>query len=254
MQSYSLKKLLLEVIKEASTDDIKKISEASSIVDYIKDKIKNYKNVYYVVHVYYKDLEIVFTPVLKSGSAARYDHKNKKIVCFGCKIEIKPNLSVEFNSKFLIHELIHYFDLKSFGGNYDKFITSYMNKTNVGKLGAQAAYSNYYNDPHEMNAHYFEYVLPDILQIIKQDNKIVQKNSFENFYKDIKKSKEFSSFFNELTPENQKRVLKRIATLYNELKKSPEDLKDLTNVNVDNLEIEKKKYTWINKLMNYFKD
>lgn len=244
------------LMKERAESDIKTASEASAIMKYLDDQIANYKGNTSVIKylggdiiLQYKDLKIVLSPKRSElSSDAQYDSKNKEVKVFNVKIQKSPKLSVEYDKKALMHEIIHHLDItRKYKGDIEKY------RKDVEKTVKNQDYKKYYNDPLEFNAHFFEFIMPSILDNIA-DGKIKTDTNYNEFVQTIKADGSFAQFYNNINDKFKKKFLKRLGALYVSLKDDNSKLKDLTKIDTDNLEQEKKKYSWLNKLWDKLGD
>jgi len=256
---------LLEIVKEAIADDVKKAAEANVIMKWIDDKVNNYtsdtKEIKFYNRPYdrivlkYKDLEIELTelPSSNPNDRAQYAPRQNKITVFKTKItsedkttnifKTKFKISAEYDRKSLFHEIIHYFDVtrqyKSDVGSIEK---------RLDKISSSKdAWKKYVNEPLELNTHFFERVFPEILKDIENNKELVVK-SFPDFFKDVLNDKDFKDFYESLNDKNRKKIQKRLGVLYLELKNNPNKVKELSKVNLDNIENEKEKVGWLSKI------
>ena len=274
-----IKNELFSIISEAAKEDVKKGAEAKAIIDYIDRLIDNYKENNQAIRVFgtddvqikYKDLNVLLTskkPKFKDNDdspEAQYLPNKKLLVIYGSKI-IRKNggLEVKYNNKDMYHELIHYMDFsRSYKGDVQKY-TKALNKRNIkykvkdttsGEEKEVTKYDTgkYYKDPLEINAHFFEFVLPNVLKII-QNNENITSKSVSDFVKEIMKDQKFNDFYNHLNDKFKKKIIKRIGVLYQEVKNNKSELDDIASFNVNNLEVEKKKYPWFKKMWDKFGD
>jgi hypothetical protein len=256
---------LLEIVKEAIADDVKKAAEANAIMKWIDDKVNNYisdtkeikfyNKPYDKIILKYKDLEIELTELPSSdpNNRAQYAPRQNKITVFKTKItsedkttnifKTKFKISAEYDRKSLFHEIIHYFDVtrqyKSDVGSIEK---------RLDKISSSKdAWKEYVNEPLELNTHFFERVFPEILKDIENNKELVVK-SFPDFFKDVLNDKDFKDFYESLNDKNRKKIQKRLGVLYLELKNNPNKVKELSKVNLDNIENEKEKVGWLSKI------
>lgn len=256
---------LLEIVKEAIADDVKKAAEANAIMKWIDDKVNNYisdtkeikfyNKPYDKIILKYKDLEIELTELSSSdpNDKAQYAPRQNKITVFKTKItsedkttnifKTKFKISAEYDRKSLFHEIIHYFDVtrqyKSDVGSIEK---------RLDKISSSKdAWKEYVNEPLELNTHFFERVFPEILKDIENNKELVVK-PFPDFFKDVLNDKDFKDFYESLSDKNRKKIQKRLGVLYLELKNNPNKVKELSKVNLDNIENEKEKVGWLKKI------
>jgi hypothetical protein len=256
---------LLEIVKEAIADDVKKAAEANAIMKWVDDKVNNYisdtkeikfyNKPYDKIILKYKDLEIELTELPSSdpNDKAQYVPRQNKITVFKTKItsedkttnifKTKFKISAEYDRKALFHEIIHYFDItrqyKSDIGSIEKRIDKISSSKDTWK--------EYVNEPLELNTHFFERVFPEILKDIENNKELVVK-PFPDFFKDVLNDKDFKDFYESLNDKNRKKIQKRLGVLYLELKNNPNKVKELSKVNLDNIENEKEKVGWLSKI------
>lgn len=139
---------------------------------------------------------------------AYYKKNNKDIICiqFLPKEELNSNFNSQLKNYFtddvkdvLYHELVHYLDekrIKNFGKNNSKHIID----------------SDYYNSNEEKNA--FTQNIINIIHKTKEDKILFKKLNGGNFNSLIKniitKNDTFNNFYNNLTLQNKKKLLKRL--------------------------------------------
>lgn len=120
-------------------------------------------------------------------------------------LHIKDNL-LSFKST-LSHELTHYFDDKKY-------------EIEKSAISIGSDLYKYYNIPHEVNA-YWNSSVREMMEVLKQSNTIknIFLNKFDNFksyFEDILRTENF--FYVSLSPENKKRLLKRMYALWEEFR------------------------------------
>lgn len=246
-------------LDEAIEDDVKRGAEAKAIINYIHQQIDNYKENNNVIKYFpnrneieikYKNLLILLSAKNQGDVDALYSIERNALEVYNVNIQYDGSkLSADFEDKVVLHELIHYFDIKKKYKGDPNNISKKMWK-NYEKRGMVG----YMNDPLEFNAHFFEYFLPTALKYIQEDQDFMQNTSFTEFFNNISKSDDYISFKQHLDPKFVKKLHKRLAALYGILKKSPDTLKDLTTVNIQNVRQERKKHTLFNKLMDKLAD
>ena len=210
MKNLSLISILKEILEASLTKDYAVETKAQSYIDYVKKQVENYKTNNHVIklingdiYVKINKLTIVLTgdnkPIGKglfqhSLYNAQYDKNKETIHVFNCALEYKP-LEAKFNEQYLKHELIHYFD------------TADMKTSVVANKIDDKSYDEYVNSPLEINAHFFQIVMPSVLKQIKSANKLLP---FPDFRKAVMEDHAIIRFFRGLNSNNQKRFLKRI--------------------------------------------
>lgn len=169
----------------------------------------------------YGDLLLAFREKQKDRSGTFSNYENYKIIQLFVlddinNFDISDYLITKDNKMFsaLTHELVYYYDNEI----YD--VEKQAEKL-VGK-----GVKDYYNIPHELEAYLFTAV-KNILSKIKKSKvqKRIYLNDFNEFKDDILFEIEMDNkdFFNNLTNENRKRILKRIYSIWNELKEMYEE-------------------------------
>lgn len=184
---------------------------------------------------------------------AAYDRSNNCLSVFDVNISYdkkSKKLNIQFpNENEIIHELVHFMDLKRSGKKQQdvygkrvapKFSDEFLNwakekgyndlentytQTAFGISTGQSVYKNidfkdYANDPYEMNAHFTEYVIPQINKYVSKETEL--PTTFDEFknelFQNILSTKYFKDYINSLTENNKKKFLKRIAVYYQQLK------------------------------------
>lgn len=260
---------LLEIIEEAVADDVKKAAEANKVIDWVEEKVKNYvndtkeiefyNNPYNKIVLNFKplDLEIVLTS-LPGKVNANYFAKIKTIYVYDVNIkgeEVKSinifnpkfKISATFDKKALFHEIIHHLDfIRQYKGGIKGFEKS---AERIKRPDDTIDWEKYYNEPLEMNTHFFERVFPGILEDIKNNKELINK-PFSDFFKETLKDYAFSTFYGYLNDKNKRKIQKRLGTLYLELKNNPDKIKELSKVDIDNIKYEKEKVGWLKKIWN----
>lgn len=265
---FRLYGILIESIEEDVKADIKKSGEARAIVDYIVSAVEKWDGtntnvVRYLpnareIRLRYKDIAIFLYGHSNRSSPstlAGYNPKTKKLYVWNVDIKKdssnKNKIHVSFDSgtrSSLYHELIHYLDMtRQYKGDLNKGIDTY------NKISKEKGFSGYINHPLEFNAHFFEYFMPAFIEDLQTNRHVVNK-PFSEFYKAISNSSQFRWMQNNLEPKFFRKMQKRIAVLYQELHSDPDLMQSLERVNVDNLEQEKKKLGWFEKLMDKMED
>lgn len=282
-RSQTLRTLRILITEDVQAD-VKKAAEAKQIIKYVKDKINNYVtdtkeiqfyNPFYSrVHIQYKDLPIVITdrPAEEDGG---YSAKQNMIVIYNARIKAKENekkstflktaydIDVKFDENALLHELIHYFDAtrqykgsgRKVGGGEEgrkalaKDTSKKIHIDPNSKASKEEKLRSYYNDPLELNGYFFDSTFPDVLERIEKDQSLVD-GSFKNFFEVVESIGSFRTFYHWLTDKNKRRIQKRLAVLYMELKNNPQKVKDLAKVDLDHVEQEKEKVGWLKKIWN----
>lgn len=215
--------LLLEIVEASFESDETKRLMVKKIVDQIKSKIdsgsgklvvKSKHPDHYIIKledltVYLYDkysLDPRAVSAQTNGHRAGYIKNKKELVVYHC--DIKKNgetLKITFPEDAVNHELVHYLDFKgikaSAGGNEPKLKTQDPNKDRKG----------YLNSPIELNAHFFHLAIPEIEKYLDAKNTLP---SFDQFRRDLQARIDFKNYYNALTPDNQKKVLKRLYIYY----------------------------------------
>lgn len=112
------------------------------------------------------------------------------------------------------HEIAHYYDSITYGQGYEKH-TDVLSKIQHKIKNKEKKYELYYNMPHEIDA----YFMSSLKQLL--DTEGTKYDSFGDFFS------KFWTYFNpyeNLTPQNKKRVIKRLYLYYNELKINDDDM------------------------------
>lgn len=193
------------------------------------------------------------TAQYKGKFNAAYDRSSNVLSVFNVDISYDKQtkkLSVQFpNENEVIHELVHFIDLKRSGKKQQdiygkrvspKFSNEYLQwakekgyndidntytQTAYGIVTGQSPFQNrdfkdYVNDPYELNAHFTEYVIPQINKYVSKETEL--PTTFEEFknelFENILSTKYFKDYYNSLTEINRKKFLKRIGVYYQQLK------------------------------------
>lgn len=117
----------------------------------------------------------------------------------------------------ILHELVHYIVAKRFKSK--KSYIDYSNKTSFNSKLARrkGGYADYYNEPTELNTHYFEILHDAILEKLSKRKAVFK--TFERFLK-FADAVHDKAFLSELTEANLKRLKKRLYQLWSTLKGS----------------------------------
>jgi len=245
--------ILKEVVLEASLGrDAKKNQLANAYIKKANDLIARNKadvNEFggkFFVKIYLKDVDIYFTSTHNGTSKAEYDADAKPkplITVDKCDISTHPKLSVKYDENVLRHELIHHFDYRT-------------SKTSPGKLKASSLKQNqkgdggYINSPLEVNAHFFEIFMNDIVKMIEKEKEIPQ--TYNEFYRDILKNPDAKDFLDNLNEKNKRKVMKRLGTYYNDILKNP-DFNIQNGDKIDDTRLKKATNGFISKIKSFFK-
>lgn len=253
--------VLIENVQEDVKADVKKSGEARAIVDYIVNAVDKWNgtntNAVRVfpadrkIKVLYKDINVTLIGNINRKSPttlAGYDPKSKNLYVWNVDMKKQgKKVHVSFDDETrssLYHELIHYLDMtRQYKGSVDTLMKGY--KRDTDKRG----FAGYINNPLEFNAHFFEYFMPAFIEDL-QKNRHVVKKPFAEFYKAISNSSQFRWMQNNLDPKYFRKMQKRIAALYQEFSKNPDEIQALEKINVDNLEQERKKHSWFDRLID----
>lgn len=196
---------------------------------------------------------------------AAYEARNNILNLYGVDInyEKSKKLSIDFDEKEAIHELTHFLDLGKSSEKQQKdylkklapkFTKEYLDWTkekgldpdsplvfttwenHTGKsVQMQRDFTEYVNDPYELNAHFMEHIMPQINNYVQKTLEV--PNSFDEFKNNVFNSalndKNFKAYYKELTDQNKKRFLKRIAVYYQQLRDfvAKEENIDFNNTN-----------------------
>lgn len=249
--------ILKQILLEANTEkDISKGKKAEEYVDYINKQIKSYhsnNNVIRKIEEGQNDvIEINFDDLQIRLSNQRHEHdaqfkkvKNKDnqsvIYLFNCNIKETP-LSVEYDESGLKHELTHFFDSQR--GNFKAASDTQHKKMTTDDHSKNT--DNYFNAPLEVNAYFFENIMPEVLKVIKKEKEL--PSNFEEFRKDLFNKNEIRSFYNKLNEKNKKKILKRLGTYYTDILTNPSFKVTKNDNQIDNSRLEKSTYGFVKKL------
>ena len=231
--------LIKKILREAKLEnDLNKSVEAKNILNLLNKTIMSYngdtENMAYndEVKVFYCKLEddlefMLFDNNSQSkaainakerGSEGMYNKKQNRIYFFNChfKYDESKNKIIDFNTnvRSLYHEIIHYLDLKN--TPTEKF------KGSPQKLENK---EDYLNQTPELNAHWFERIMPLIEQLVsggEETRKVIKQHGFETFKKIVFNHEDVFYYYQHLYPKNKKRFLKRLAEYYQKLVKENE--------------------------------
>jgi hypothetical protein len=182
---------------------------------------------------------------------AAYSPRTNVFSFFNADITYDKNskkLSINFSEKEAVHELTHFLDLKRSGGEQTK---TYLKKLapqytddylafvkkagrEPGDQDAQALWQNhtgqsatkgrdrdeYSNDPYELNAHFMEHIMPEVNNYISKTMEVPP--TFEEFknkiFQTVLNNNDFNTFYKHLNDQNKRKIIKRIAVYYQQLK------------------------------------
>lgn len=252
--------ILIESMAEASlSTDANKSVRAKEYIKKIDDLISNYRSdnkeikvkglgSLSYVEIDLGDLLISILPTDKGSTRAKFFPKTDKekphIDIYRANIETKPKLDVEYDEQDFYHELIHYFDYSKVKTDPKDLDTSYQ------KTKAKRGYAGYINNPFEVNAHFFEYFMPEVVKFIEKEKQI--PDSFNDFMKDLMKDSKAKEFLGDLDEKNKKKVMKRLGTYYNDILKNP-DFKIEKGNEIDDQQLKKATSGFIGKLKGVLK-
>ena len=205
-----------------------------------------------------------------AGMNAGYEPRTNLLNVYNVDIQFdERNKTLKFNipdkqREEIKHELIHFLDIKRGGKTGIKDVlskieqkftpeyTEWAKKAGIDPKTKQAVtfyynhtgqdpriqrdYGEYVNNAHEMNAHFLEFVMPQINKYIQNKGELPKE--FNTFKDEIFKSNhEFSNYYQHLTDENKKRFLKRLAVYFQSIKnyviKDPEVKFDKASTQLD---------------------
>lgn len=235
--------LINKIIKEATLErDLKQSAAAKKIITKLKhemdtDGISGYLPDMKAYYTKIDDIEFFIfdkdsiheLPIARRtvGDEGGYNFRLKHLYLYNSILRVNNGkLEFQINENVLYHELIHYLDYMK--GDVSKIKTN-KNKSNEKKSTKNIETVNeYINDSHELNAHFFDKIMPHIENLIEQGTEIKQvvKGRGFDFFKTLilqqqaGDSKTIQDYYNDLTPQNKKRFLKRLAGYYQELIKN----------------------------------
>lgn len=250
IDEMSLTSILREVLEASLQKDAKKNQLANGYIKNINDLINKHKvklvgfGQFWSVQVDLDDFDIHFYSSHSGGTKAEYDAtaKPKPIISvYRCEISKEP-LSVKYDENVLRHEIIHHLDYKTSKTSPDKLKSSSMKQNKD--------YSSYINSPLEVNAHFFELFMNNIVQMIEKEREIPP--SFDEFQRDITNDPKAKEFLEDLDEKNKRKVLKRLGTYYNDILKNP-DFKIQNGDKIDDTRLKKATNGFISKIKSFFK-
>jgi len=172
-----------------------------------------------------------FKPAVKGGMPS--------IDVYGARIKKDPKLQVSFDEKDLYHELIHLLDFDKIKTDPNDIDKSYQ------KQRQKHGYSGYINNPLEVNAHFFEYFMPDVIKYIEKEKDI--PDTFDEFKRGLLSNPKAKEFIEDLNDKNRKKVMKRLGTYYNDILKNP-NFKIEKGNNIDSQQLKKATNGFVSKL------
>lgn len=258
---------LIDILKRILKEDIeseKGISQGNhseEFIKYIDKQIKSYhtnNNVirkiedgnFDAVEINFDNLTIQISsnkyPTVHDADFVPPKGKNGKalIKINKANIKTKPKLEVEYDESSLKHELKHYFDSLDNSPEFKKNVEKQL-KINTSN-GSVTNHDEYWNNPNEVNAYFFEHFMPDILKFLKKEKEI--PSSLEEFKKDVFKNSGSNSFFKKLNDTNKQKIDKRLEIYYTDILTNPNFKIEDKNNHIDNSRLEKSTYGFIKKL------
>lgn len=256
--------ILREILEASLANDADKSVRAKEYIKKINDIIYNYRSdnkeikvkgisSFSFVEITFPDVIINFKPTNSGDTKAVFNPSRNgekpTIEVYRCNIHLKPKLEVEYDDDKLYHELVHSLDFKDINTHPDKIGTSSSKDKKTGKV-SPIGYKKYINHGLEMNAHFFQYFMPNIIKFIEKEKKI--PDTFDEFYKEITKDPKSNEFIKDLRGSNKKKILKRLGTYYNDILKNP-DFKIEKGGNVDDQQLKKATNGFVSKLKSILK-
>lgn len=253
--------ILKETMIEASLqNDANKSVVAKEYIKKINDLIKNYKSnnkfisvkgigQFVYVEIDMGNFDVTIYPNDKGGRArAKFFPKTGSekphVDIYRANIETKPKLDIEYNEQDFYHELIHYLDYSKVKTDPKKLNVSYQ------KARDKRGYSGYINNAFEVNAHFFEYFMPDIVKLIDKEKTIPP--TFDEFKEDILKNPKAKEFIDDLDDKNKKKVMKRLGTYFTDILKNP-NLAIQNGDEIDDKQLKKATNGFVSKLKSFLK-
>jgi len=169
----------------------------NGLTEYNTDKLSVSINLLDDLEIVFLDLDSKFNKNTSSGDITRLINNRYVIYIYNCYIELKDKgIFISYKKDTLFHELIHYLDFKRSKG-----------EINVKKYNDE----EYVNNSLELNSFFQEY--------FRKFNK--QGKTFEEYIKNFINTKISNIPYKEmiwvnLTPENKKRIIKRLYNSYKE--------------------------------------
>ena len=256
--------ILIDFLAEGSlSKDANKSVQAKEYIKKIEDIISNYKSdnkeikvnsigPLITVEIIFPNLIVNFKTVRSGETKAKFfpgkSGELPYIEILGCEIHVKP-LEVKFNKSHLFHELIHFLDFKNIKTDPNKIGTSQSTDKKTGEF-RDISFKKYINHGIEMNAHFFQFFMPDVVKFIEKEKKI--PDTFDEFFKDITKNPRAKGFIDDLRGSNKKKIMKRLGTYYNDILKNP-DFKIEKGNNVDDQQLKKATNGFVSKLKGILK-
>lgn len=194
-------------------NDLNKSAEAKKIIQKVYNAINNYNGDTDIVaydnnvKIFYckiNDLEFLLFDINSPSPAAQNAHERGS----GGMYNKEQNRIIDFhaNTRTLYHEIIHYLDFKNTDINKFK-----------GKAQKLSDKTDYLNQSPELNAHWFERIVPLIEELInggEETKNVIKQHGFETFKQILFNYEDVYSYFQHLNHKNKKRFLKRIAEYY----------------------------------------
>lgn len=215
-----------KILSEASYDTDKKQSDtAKNIIQEIKKRINVGNKITFngeFVFTKIGDLEFyLFDRSTQTGqyyaARGRYaefapSDSDPKIYSFNNVFAYKgKKLVYNLDEESIYHEIIHYLDSK-------RGTKGFMTKAAEKQSAKNGGMIEYFNSPAEFNAHFMEFVFPNIESFIQNKNNF---SSFEEFKNQIiNYNKRTKVFFSALNDNMKKKSLKRLYTIYDNIKKN----------------------------------
>jgi hypothetical protein len=247
-------------LQEASlSNDANKSEKAKGYITKIKELINNYRsdnkeikvkglgNLSYI-ELYLDNFIVNILPTDKGSTKAQFkpavNGGKPSIDVYGARIKREPKLNVSFDEKDLYHEFVHLLDFNKIKTDPHDLDKSYQ------KQRDKHGYSGYINNPLEVNAHFFEYFMPEVIKFIEKEKEI--PGSFDEFKRGLLSNPKAKEFIEDLNDKNRKKVMKRLGTYYNDILKNP-NFKIEKGDNVDSQQLKKATNGFISKLKSILK-
>lgn len=255
----SLITILKESILEANLDrDVNKEKEAENYIRMVNSYISNYKEDTRKINIepnmiktFFKGIDIFISSHKGNGTDAAFQPGSNGhdpiIIVFNADIQNQPKLSAKYDENALRHELIHFLDAKTINPNNKNAQNDTLRKTSVKSREKMTPGNNtYLNHGLELNAHFFELFFPEVMKYVEKQKEL--PNDINTFIKNVMTNPEAKKIFDQLNPENKKKVLKRLGTYHDVIKNGAQQ----QDGQVDPNKVQSITKNFINKLKQTF--
>lgn len=223
---FSLITILKENIREANLDrDVDRNNTAEKYIGDINNLIDNYKSDnrkikvskvlgHTIIEIFFKDLTVNIQDTNAKSNAEfipKTGGKPAEIRIYKARIESDPKLTVKFDESAFKHEFTHNLDYKNVSDpkQLDKRYQQDKQKDTTTNTG-------YTNNPFEVNAYFFQRIMPNVMQYVEKQKEV--PNDVGTFIKGALSDPKSKEFVDDLSPDNKKRILKRLGTYHDVLK------------------------------------